>query len=82
MRRLLLPLLLAVALILHRRLHALGFLRTLYFLPSVTSFVAIALVWMWIYHPEYGVINTVLRVADTSSICGSRACISARALFQ
>jgi multiple sugar transport system permease protein len=51
---------LAVALLLHRRLHALGFLRTLYFLPSVTSFVAISLVWMWIYHPSFGIANYVL----------------------
>ncbi len=51
---------LAVALMLHRRLTALGFLRTLYFLPSVTSFVAIALVWMWIYHPSFGVANYLL----------------------
>lgn len=51
---------LAVALMLHKRLQGLGFLRTLYFLPSVTSFVAIALVWMWIYHPTFGAANFVL----------------------
>jgi multiple sugar transport system permease protein len=51
---------LAIALLLHRRLHALGFLRTLYFLPSVTSFVAISLVWMWIYHPSFGIANYML----------------------
>jgi multiple sugar transport system permease protein len=51
---------LGVALLMHRRLHALGFLRTLYFLPSVTSFVAIALVWMWIYHPSFGAANFAL----------------------
>jgi multiple sugar transport system permease protein len=51
---------LSVALLLHRRLKALGFLRTLYFLPSVTSFVAISLVWMWIYHPTFGVANYLL----------------------
>jgi len=38
-------------------------LRTLYFLPSVTSFVAIALVWLWIYNPQYGLANAVLRGA-------------------
>lgn len=54
---------LAVALILHRRVRALGFLRTLFFLPSVTSLVAIALVWLWIYNPEYGPANTLLRAA-------------------
>jgi multiple sugar transport system permease protein len=59
---------LGVALILHRRLHALGFLRTLYFLPSVTSFVAIALVWMWIYHPTFGIANYALGLAHLPGI--------------
>lgn len=54
---------LGVALMMHRRLKGLGFLRTLYFLPSVTSFVAIALVWMWIYHPSFGAANFFLGLA-------------------
>jgi multiple sugar transport system permease protein len=51
---------LGVALMMHRRVRGLGFLRTIYFLPSVTSFVAIALVWMWIYHPTFGAANFLL----------------------
>ncbi|MBD3411138.1 MAG: extracellular solute-binding protein [Ignavibacteriales bacterium] len=53
---------LAVALMMHKRLGGIGFLRTLYFLPSVTSFVAISLVWMWIYNPQYGLANYMLTV--------------------
>jgi len=52
---------LTVALMMHKRLKGVGFLRTLYFLPSVTSFVAIALVWMWIYHPSFGAANFLLQ---------------------
>ncbi len=51
---------LAVAVMMNRRLKGISLLRTLYFLPSVTSFVAIALVWMWIYHPTFGVANYFL----------------------
>lgn len=54
---------LGVALMLHRRLAGIGFLRTIYFLPGVTSFVAVALVWMWIYHPAFGVANWFLGMA-------------------
>lgn len=53
---------LAVALIMHKRIKGIGFLRTLYFLPSVASFVAIALVWMWIYHPTFGAANFGLSI--------------------
>jgi ABC-type sugar transport system permease subunit len=34
--------------------------RTLYFLPFVLPLVVVAIVWQWIYHPLYGVVNTVL----------------------
>lgn len=51
---------LCVALVMNHRLKGVAFLRALYFLPSVTSFVAIALVWMWIYHPTFGAANALL----------------------
>lgn len=54
---------LGIALVLNHRLRGVTFLRALYFLPSVTSFVAIALVWMWIYHPTFGAANALLGLA-------------------
>ncbi|MFH0988802.1 MAG: extracellular solute-binding protein [bacterium] len=51
---------LSVALLMNQKIKGLSALRTLYFLPSVTSFVAIALVWMWIYHPTFGIANFLL----------------------
>jgi ABC-type sugar transport system permease subunit len=35
--------------------------RTLNFIPVVVSVAVISIIWMWIYHPEYGVVNTLLR---------------------
>jgi raffinose/stachyose/melibiose transport system permease protein len=34
--------------------------RVLFFLPFVLSLVVVGLVWQWIYHPLYGIINRVL----------------------
>lgn len=34
--------------------------RTMYFVPVVTSWVAVALVWKWLFNPAYGLINSVL----------------------
>jgi ABC-type sugar transport system permease subunit/ABC-type glycerol-3-phosphate transport system substrate-binding protein len=59
---------LAVAVMLNRRLTGMALLRTLYFLPSITSFVAIALVWMWMYHPSYGMANFVLSTLGLSPL--------------
>lgn len=54
---------LAIALMLRRKMKLVGILRTLYFLPGVTSFVAVALVWMWLYHPSFGAANFILSLA-------------------
>jgi multiple sugar transport system permease protein len=34
--------------------------RTLFYLPVVLSGVSVALMWMWLLNPEYGVANTLL----------------------
>lgn len=51
---------LLVALALHTGLKARGIFRTAVFLPQVTATVAIALVWLWIYNPGNGLLNTML----------------------
>lgn len=51
---------LLVALIMNQSLKGIVFFRTIYFLPSVSSAVALALLWKWIYNPDYGMLNTLL----------------------
>lgn len=51
---------LGVALALNARLRALGLLRTAYFLPVVSSWVAVALLWTWMFNPRFGLINYLL----------------------
>ena len=45
---------------LNRALRGRSLLRGLYFLPVVTSWVVVALVWKWILNPESGALNAVL----------------------
>ena len=52
---------LAVALLLNRKLRGVSVFRTIYFLPSVTSAVAVGLVWSWIYARDNGLLNNVLQ---------------------
>jgi multiple sugar transport system permease protein len=37
-----------------------GFFRIIYFLPVVTTLVAVSIVWRYIYHPRFGLLNYVL----------------------
>lgn len=51
---------LALALLVHQRLSGATFFRGLFFMPYITSIVAIALVWRWIFATQYGVLNFIL----------------------
>jgi multiple sugar transport system permease protein len=37
-----------------------GFFRTAFFAPFVTTLVAVAIVWKYLYHPRYGLLNAAL----------------------
>jgi len=37
-----------------------AFFRTIFFVPFVTTLVAVAIVWRYLYHPRYGLLNYAL----------------------
>lgn len=43
-----------------------NFWKMVYFLPSVTALIAVAVVWTWIYQPLYGLLNSILRFLNLS----------------
>ncbi len=51
---------LAVALLLNLQLRAVTLYRAIYFLPVISSTVAAALIWNWLYSPNFGPINYAL----------------------
>ncbi|MCA0295879.1 MAG: sugar ABC transporter permease [Actinobacteria bacterium] len=51
---------LLLALALNARIPGRGFFRALYFLPVITSWVVVALVWKWLLNPSNGLVNAVL----------------------
>ncbi|MCI0512595.1 sugar ABC transporter permease [candidate division KSB1 bacterium] len=51
---------LALALLLNQKLPGFTIFRTIFFLPSITNLVAISMLWLWIFNPEFGIINRAL----------------------
>lgn len=51
---------LGLALALNQAFKGRSFFRAAYFLPVVTSWVVVALVWQWLLNPTNGLVNTVL----------------------
>ena len=52
---------LLLALLLNRNLRGMGFFRTVVVLPSIMNIVAVSVLWLWIFNPEFGLLNTLLR---------------------
>lgn len=52
---------LLLAIVLSQKIRAIVVWRTLYYLPTITSGVALFILWKAIYNPEFGPLNTMLR---------------------
>jgi raffinose/stachyose/melibiose transport system permease protein len=62
-----LPIALILALILASGVKGENFFRTVYFVPVLLSTVVIAQLWLKIYNPDYGLLNTFLRSVGLGS---------------
>ncbi len=60
---------LLLAVLLNRKIRGVGVFRTVYFLPTVTSAVATALVWNMIYGRDTGILNFMLESVGLSPVC-------------
>lgn len=68
-----------IAILLNQRIKGLGIYRTIYYLPVVTSIVAISVIWKWLSNPDRGVLNYLLSL---SGITGIRWLQDPRGVFQ
>lgn len=60
---------LAAALLINSKLiRAKALFRTAFFLPVVTTLVAVAVVWRYIYHPNYGLLNYALSLVGIDGV--------------
>jgi len=52
---------LVLALLLNTGVKGQGFYRAAFFVPSLVPMIALAILWLWIFNPEFGVLNYALR---------------------
>lgn len=53
---------LLLAMLLNQKVRGIAFFRTMYYLPSIVPGIASALLWMWIFHPDAGILNAGLKL--------------------
>ena len=51
---------LLLALLLYPKVRGTSIFRTIFYIPSIVPIVATATLWIWIYNPEYGLLNFFL----------------------
>ncbi len=51
---------LAVAILLAPPRRGMGLARTIYYMPSIISGVALSIIWLWMYNPKFGLVNQAL----------------------
>lgn len=49
-----------LAMLLNMKIKGLAIYRTLFYLPSVVPLVASSMLWLWLFNPSFGVINSLL----------------------
>ncbi len=68
---------LLLAMLLDSTVRGIGLFRTLYYMPHVLSGVATIMIWRWIFHPDFGLANSMLRAAyrllDAVGISGAES---------
>jgi multiple sugar transport system permease protein len=51
-----------IALLMNQSVPGIRLWRTIYYLPAVVSGISVAMLWVWVFHSQFGIINLVLRM--------------------
>lgn len=53
-----------IAVAMNRKIRGIKILRTLYYVPVVSSLVAVAILWMWVFNYDYGLLNSFISLVS------------------
>lgn len=52
---------LVIAVGMNRKIRGIKVLRTMYYIPVISSLVAVAILWMWVFNYDYGLLNSIIK---------------------
>ncbi|MCB0122919.1 MAG: sugar ABC transporter permease [Caldilineaceae bacterium] len=52
----------ALALLMNQRVRLLGLWRTIFYIPTLVPVIASTMLWLWIFNPQFGLLNMALRL--------------------
>lgn len=57
---------LSLSMLLNTRIRGQSIYRVVFFLPQLVPTVVVAILWLWLFNPEFGLLNVVLRILLSS----------------
>ena len=51
----------AIALLMNQQVRWVSLWRTIYYIPTLVPVIASTMLWLWIFNPQFGLLNTLLR---------------------
>ena len=64
-----------LAVLLNQRVRGLPVFRTIFYLPSIVPLIASSVLWIWLFNPDFGLLNTILSPRMGSPGCSGPAAI-------
>lgn len=55
---------LVIAVGMNRKIPGIKILRTMYYIPVISSLVAVAILWMWVFNYDYGLLNSIIQAVS------------------
>ena len=59
---------LTLAMLLNMNVRGLSFYRTVFYVPVVVPLVASSVIWLWLFNPQYGILNLILSLVGIQPI--------------
>lgn len=53
-----------IAMGMNRKIKGIKILRTMYYIPVISSLVAVAILWMWVFNYDYGLLNSIIKLVS------------------
>ena len=50
-----------LSLLLNKKIKGLAIFRTIFYLPAIVPLIAATILWVWIFNPDFGLLNVFLK---------------------
>lgn len=53
-----------IAMGMNRKIKGIKILRTMYYIPVISSLVAVSILWMWVFNYDFGLLNSIIKAVS------------------